>query len=320
MQIIRDLQQRVRNFFGISAVEANGFIILLPLLIISLLLFPFYHHLFAPEPIDHIKDKQQLMNLIAELEKNKKTITDENQPPERLLSSIDPNTANFNDLLLLNLDTIIAARIIKYRNSGGNFTHKEDLLRIYGLNKEKYQQIQSKIALPEEPDPVETDFQVRQTEVVAATEEENSDHFVKENKYKPEKLQPFNINTADSALLKKIHGIGPTLSTRIIKYRDLVGGFVDTTQYKEVYGLDNEVLEQLFQLAVIDGDFDPVKININASDKKTLAQHPYISWKVASAITAFREQHGNFTAIEKLREIKLIDAKTYDKIVPYLSL
>ncbi|MGK7392534.1 MAG: ComEA family DNA-binding protein [Candidatus Cyclobacteriaceae bacterium M2_1C_046] len=314
MQILKDLQQQVRNFFGVSSTEANAFIILLPLLIISLLLIPFYHNFFASHEKDYFIYRQQLLNLSAELEKNKRSIHEEYQVEPKLLSPVDPNIAKFDDLLLLNPDTIIAARIIKYRNSGGKFSFKEDLLKIYGFNKSRFLQIKDQINLPAKPSDAK-----KATEVLAA--QPNST-------YKTEKATPvkapepllFNINQADSLTLIKIRGIGPVLSSRIIKYRNLLGGFTDTIQYKEVYGLSPEVLEQLYLSAVIDKDFKAVPLNINEADKETLARHPYISWKIAGAIVAFRKQHGKFGTLDELLEIKLLDHKTFKRIVPYLSL
>lgn len=314
MQILKVLQQQVRNFFGISSVEANAFIILLPLLIILLLLIPFYHHFFPSYEEDHLMNRQQLLNLVAELEKNKETIPDEYQSDKRLSSPVDPNNAHFDDLLLLNLDTIIAARIIKYRNSGGNFSFKEDLLRIYGLNESKFLEVRDKINLPDKPATTKTADEniLKQSNTTQISNETAAS----------EKDTPLllDINNVDSLTLTKIRGIGPVLSSRIIKYRNLLGGFVDTTQYKEVYGLQKEVLEQLYSSAVIDENFKAVSLNINEADKETLARHPYISWKIANAIVAFRKQHGKFGALDELLEIKLIDHKTFNRSVPYLSL
>ena len=48
------------------------------------------------------------------------------------------------------------------------------------------------------------------------------------------------LNTADTTILKKVPGIGSTFARRIIKYRELLGGFFTVEQLREVYGLDEE--------------------------------------------------------------------------------
>ncbi len=51
-----------------------------------------------------------------------------------------------------------------------------------------------------------------------------------------------NLNICDSASLEALPGIGPVLSSRIIKYRNLIGGYVSVDQLKEVYGLPKKHL------------------------------------------------------------------------------
>ena len=58
------------------------------------------------------------------------------------------------------------------------------------------------------------------------------------NRIKP-KLPPVvvEINTADSAELMRLNGIGASFSRRIVKYRNLLGGFISKEQLLEVYGM-----------------------------------------------------------------------------------
>lgn len=55
-----------------------------------------------------------------------------------------------------------------------------------------------------------------------------------------------NLNTASASDLLPIHGIGPVLSKRIIKYRDAIGGYTNKDQLYKVYGLDSVVALRLF--------------------------------------------------------------------------
>ena len=48
-----------------------------------------------------------------------------------------------------------------------------------------------------------------------------------------------DLNEVDSVWLTSIHGIGPVLSKRLVKYRKLLGGFNSIDQLKEVYGLSS---------------------------------------------------------------------------------
>ena len=84
----------------------------------------------------------------------------------------------------------------------------------------------------------------------------------------PEK---FDLNNADTSQLKKIYGIGDKLSMRILKYRDVLGGFVGMDQLKEVYGLDSLVINRLIENSTIQNEFQPKKININTASEKQLS-------------------------------------------------
>lgn len=311
MRFLRYIQQQVRNFFGISSTEVNAFIILLPLMIILLILFPFYHYLFPGPQTDISADSEQLQNLVAELAESNKKIPDESHKEIRYISSFDPNTASFEDLLTVGMDTIVAARLIKYRNSGGIFKYKEDIRKIYGVDEKLYSSLEETNSLPKKQVPVksyEPEFVSKKLPAAKSEKEREAKEIL------------FNINKADTITLAEIRGIGLILSARIIKYRDLLGGFIDTTQYKEVYGLKPEVLEQLYKSAVIEENFLPRQIKVNTSNASQLAQHPYISWTIAKAIVSYRNQHGDFTSLDQISAIKVIDESALARIKSYLSL
>lgn len=131
-------------------------------------------------------------------------------------------------------------------------------------------------------------------------------------------LQPFDINAADAAQLSTVKGIGPVFSTRIVKFRDRLGGFVSQTQYQEVYGLSPEVVDHLKEYTYIGASFYPNKLDINTADAQALAAHPYLTYQQARSIVRYRAQHGPFTAIEALSALVLIDPSTLEKAHPYL--
>jgi competence ComEA-like helix-hairpin-helix protein len=142
------------------------------------------------------------------------------------------------------------------------------------------------------------------------------------SKYTPKSfhLTPFNINTADTAQLKKIRGIGSKLSARIVKFRDKLGGFGNMGQLQEVYGLSPEVIDSLQKYTFVESSFRPQQFNVNEATIEQLRQHPYIGFNLARHIIAYRTQHGPFQALEDLQKIKTIDPATFQKIRPYLAL
>ena len=125
------------------------------------------------------------------------------------------------------------------------------------------------------------------------------------------------MNHADTNDLKKLKGIGSKLSARIIKYRDNVGGFYTENQVREVFGLDSIVVEEILKYAIIKNpSLKKIKINEVSTEE---FKHYYIRPYIAKSIIAYRQQHGNFTSKKDFEPIKLLDAKTLDKIFPYFE-
>ncbi len=54
-----------------------------------------------------------------------------------------------------------------------------------------------------------------------------------------------NINTADSALLQTVNGIGPTIAARIITYREENGPFERVDDLTKVAGIGAETMEKI---------------------------------------------------------------------------
>lgn len=126
-----------------------------------------------------------------------------------------------------------------------------------------------------------------------------------------------DLETADSASLEKLPGIGPVLSVRIVKYRDRLGGFHNKVQLKEVYGLTDSVFEKIGPYLTLNSSAVQ-KIEINRAGETQLAKHPYIQWKLARQFVRYREQHGLFQSANDLYGLWTIDTEKIKKLIPYL--
>ena len=137
-------------------------------------------------------------------------------------------------------------------------------------------------------------------------------------KISPE-IDKLDVNVADSIELCKLYGIGPVLSNRIIKFRQKLGGFVHLTQIKEVYGLKPETYQKIERSIEIK-DTVIVKLNINQCSVEEFKAHPYFNWNLSNAIVNYRQQHGQYISIEKIKSIHLVNEEIYRKIAPYLTI
>lgn len=127
-----------------------------------------------------------------------------------------------------------------------------------------------------------------------------------------------DLNSCDSAMLVKLPGIGPVLSVRIIKFRNLLGGFANVEQLKEVYGLPEETY-QIIRERVYADTLHISRIRINTAEYKELSHIYYLGKFEIAAIIKYRDLKGRINCIGDLTENKLISKDKANKIRLYLS-
>jgi len=129
-----------------------------------------------------------------------------------------------------------------------------------------------------------------------------------------------DLNTASAEDLKSIYGIGETLSNRIVKFRDRLGGFLVNEQLYDVYGLKPEVVEKaLLKFQVLDVP-SINKININKASAAELSQLIYINKSLAFDIVVYRDTKGAYQSFKELSNIDKFPTEKLDRIALYLSL
>lgn len=141
----------------------------------------------------------------------------------------------------------------------------------------------------------------------------------KPHQQRESKILQININKADSFELRKLNGIGEVYASRIVRYRNWLGGFHKKEQLIEVYGVDSALYDSIKEYLWLQED-SIKKININTCSIRELSAHPYISYKVAKLVVKYREHHGVFLDLETLKSIPLIDEQLFRKIAFYLEL
>jgi DNA uptake protein ComE-like DNA-binding protein len=307
---MNSLKRWVKDFLSLSHSQVNGFIVLLPLLAIILLSEPLWHWYVSRQPVDYSRSQMLLDSITARWETARQdeggeTIQDTTDSASAGIRyfAFNPNRATERELRTLGFSKAISSRIVHYVQKGGTFKIKQDLLKIYGLDTSLYKRLYAFVDLPEI-----AEVRTKKSEYPART--------FKRSVPAPQ----FDLNMADTIQLKTIFGIGERLSSRIVNYRRVLGGFVTPDQIREVYGLDSAVVERLLKASFIEEGFQPVRININKADEVTMAAHPYLSKPVATAIVTYRFQHGEFTGLDDLRKIHALDIKTIQKIAPYLTI
>lgn len=210
----------------------------------------------------------------------------------RPLFSFDPNTASDSIFLCLGITEKQLRTIRNYQNKGGHFDRAADLLKIYSLSEAQKKELLPYIRIEKAEQKALFKRAVIQEEVI-------------------------ELNSSDSVELMKLPGIGTKLSKRIIKYRDLLGGYYATEQLREVYGLKEETIGLINKRIFVDGT-KVKKVDLNFSDRYELARHPYIGKENALLIINFRTKNGPVSNPSVLKDSMILKGKDYERLKPYL--
>ena len=126
-----------------------------------------------------------------------------------------------------------------------------------------------------------------------------------------------NINDIDSISLERLPVFGPVLSGRTVKYRKLLGGFVDVRQLQEVYGFSDESFNKVAGWFKVDYE-NVVKICIDTASWSQMRKHPYIGFEGARMIERYRRHH-EINTLDDLRGMPLMNDSTWEVWSPYLK-
>ena len=290
----------LKQYFVYSKSERKGIYALLILIAFALFVPVLYKQLFPPQPIDFSITtipfaKETLEPYAADsfAQSNKSAIQ---------LFHFNPNTVDSATLVSLGFASKTARSITNYRNKGGKFKKPEDLYRIFNVDSNLISNLLPYVQIDAEGAESQIDF--------------------KKNNYPNKERKafvPVELNTADSLQLVSLYRIGPKMASKIIDYRNRIGGFFRVEQLTEIWGIDEFLLEELNGKIYV--DVSKVKyLPINTITYDELKLNPYLRFKIASAIINYRKHHGDFKRVEDLKQVILLPDSTYQKLLPYIIL
>lgn len=131
------------------------------------------------------------------------------------------------------------------------------------------------------------------------------------------KGETIEINKADTTQLKRIPGIGTAYANRIVKYRNLLGGFTTLNQLNEVWGIDPDLFNKITPYLTIDSTIQ--KLKINSASIKELVKHPYINYEQAKVIIDIRSRKGKIESTNRLGLLEEFTQKDILRLTPYLD-
>lgn len=235
--------------------------------------------------------------------------------PQGELFPFNPNTADSATLVRLGLRPWQAHNCRQYVRKGGRWRSPEHFSRLYGLSAEEFERLRAYIVIaPDSMDILRQNRQkARETQQVAWERRRDSLRALY-----PEKLPAgsvVDLNQADTLLLRRIPQIGQWRAKQIAEYRERLGGFVSTSQLREINGMPASVVEWFN----IDKQFSPKKINVNKATFQQLVRHPYLNYEQVKVIMQHRRVHGS---LHSWRDVKLspeFSDNDFQRLAPYFS-
>ncbi|MBK0378403.1 helix-hairpin-helix domain-containing protein [Mucilaginibacter segetis] len=276
------MKAQLKNYLSLTKREWNGMVVLI-FLILLILGAPYIYPYFHKDNTININQFNADLTLLKQ--SGYDTAMAAKNVPHRGLFKFNPNGLPAVKWKLLGMSDKQIDVIKHYEAKGGRFYKPEDVKKIYGITEADYIRLEPYINIP-----------ATSTMINKVVE----------------------LNSADSARLTDIQGIGPAFARQIIYYRERLGGFINKEQLKEVYGLDEIKYREIKDQVKVDASLiHRIPINTITFDKLRLL--PYLDYKQVNAIIEYRAQHGKYHSIDDLAEIAIIDEGILRKIAPYLS-
>lgn len=228
---------------------------------------------------------------------------------KKRLHVFDPNTVDSLTLIQLGVKPWKVKNFLHYRAAGKVFHSAEDIGDTYGWTAEDVQRLTPYVS-------VGTAYQKRKE---TPRFEERKEH--KEEGAKPVETKKFHtltkvdVNEADTAMLRRIPGIGEKISVAIVRYRQRLGGFHSVEQLREISIVSPELLEWF----TISSSAAVQKIHLNKASFQVLNSHPYISYEQTKALLQYIRLYGKVKDEETLLATGIFTKEELEKLRPYIA-
>ena len=193
------------------------------------------------------------------------------------------DTVGYAYLRLIGFSARSAKAFIKYRDIYGPIRDMDELRDCYFVREQMADSLERYVVFPE-PDPHEGLVE---------------------------------INSADSAALRTVVGIGAKTVVAIMEYRRLLGGFYSTAQIAELKCVTKENFERISKQIYCDSCVIS-KIDINFASASELERHPYMTREAIRKIVDTRKSKGGWSSVGQMIEDNIFKPEQAAALAPYL--
>ena len=248
------------------------------------------------------------------------------------LNTFDPNTVDSLSLISFGISPWKVRNFLHYRAAGKVFRSAEDIGDTYGWTEKDVEMLAPYICVASEYGEkkryagrnAERNFSAdgKAEEESGGVKTKNGDIFTGGGKRdggftssKFRTLTRVDANTADSATLCRIPGIGGGISSAIIRYRARLGGFYSVRQLNEISIFSPELLEW-FTVSDVSA---LKKLPINQSSFHALNSHPYITYDQARNLLKYIRLYGIVEDEKALIATGIFTDEEIEKLRPYIE-
>ena len=190
--------------------------------------------------------------------------------PKLHLFTFDPNTIDSANAILLGIPVKQVNTLIHYREKGGRFYKKEDILKLYGLDPVIAHQLIPFIELKSTENLSKWGRYTTNDKGNNYKSNYDDAHKYKTNNYKENNYGPWlkmkkaaiswtiDVNEADANEWHNKTKLPMNIVHQIINYKNHLGGFTHPLQLKKVYGLADTTFQNLRPHLLVQKNFKPL--------------------------------------------------------------
>lgn len=228
-------------------------------------------------------DSPKIQNLVLAIETEQKESSGQRQ---LIKFPFNPNYITDYQAYLFSIDLETLEAIRAYRSSGEWINSVADFQSVTKWDDSRVEEIAEYLKFPE-------------------WVSNNNQRKVNSPQRKVKKqITPRDLNAASKEELRAIPGIGEVLATRILEWRDRLGGFSHEQQVNHVFGLNDWAKSNLLEHFYITPMEVEPRLNINKATASDLATIPGVDFEMARKIWEYQHLREGINDLEELNKIE----------------